>query len=65
VAKSAGEAELIAHTKVGDLIEWAREMLDELGYPQDKVPVLVDSTCAMQMLKQGTGSFKRAKHIKV
>jgi hypothetical protein len=26
---------------------------------------LVDSTCAMQLLKQGTGSFKRAKHIKV
>ena len=25
----------------------------------------VDSTCAMQMVKQGTGSFKRAKHIKV
>jgi hypothetical protein len=25
----------------------------------------VDSICAMQMLNQGTGSFKRAKHIKV
>ncbi|MFN9981749.1 MAG: Ty1/Copia family ribonuclease HI, partial [bacterium] len=65
VAKSVGEAELIAHNKVGDLIEWDSEMLDELGYPQDKVPMLVDSTCAMQLLKQGTGSFKRAKHIKV
>jgi len=65
VAKSVGEAELIAHNKVGDLIEWASEMHDELGYPQDKVPMLVDSTCAMQLLKQGTGSFKRAKHIKV
>jgi hypothetical protein len=27
--------------------------------------MLVDSTCAMQMMKQGAGSFKRAKHIKV
>jgi hypothetical protein len=27
--------------------------------------MLVVSTCAMQMVKQGTGSFKRAKHIKV
>ncbi len=27
--------------------------------------MLVDSTCTMQMVKQGTGSFKRAKHIKV
>jgi hypothetical protein len=65
VAKSAGEAELIAQNKVGDLVEWAREMLNELGYPLKKVPVLVDSTCAMQMVKQGTGSFKRTKHIKV
>jgi hypothetical protein len=40
-------------------------MLEELGYQQTKIPMLVDSTCAMQMLKQGTGSFKRAKHIKV
>jgi hypothetical protein len=65
VAKSAGEAELIAENKIGDYIEWSRELLEELGYPQGKVPIYVDSTCAMQMLKQGTGSFKRAKHIKV
>jgi hypothetical protein len=65
VAKSAGEAELIAQNKVGDFVEWARELLEELGYPQEKVPMAVDSTCAMQMMKQGTGSFKRAKHIKV
>ena len=65
VAKSAGEAELIAQNKVGDLVEWAREMLEELGYPQKTILLMVDSTCAMQMVKQGTGSFKRAKHIKV
>ncbi len=56
---------MIAHNKIGDLVEWAREILEELGYPQQKVPMFVDSTCAMQMVKQGTGSFKRAKHIKV
>jgi hypothetical protein len=65
VAKSAGEAELITQNKVGDLVEWARHILEELGYMQQKVPMHVDSTCAMQMVKQGTGSFKRAKHIKV
>jgi hypothetical protein len=65
VAKSAGEAELIAQNKVGEFVEWARELLEELGYPQEKVPMEVDSTCAMQMMKQGTGSFKQAKHIKV
>jgi hypothetical protein len=40
-------------------------MLEDLGYAQKKVPMLIDSTCAMQMIKQGTGSFKRAKQIKV
>jgi hypothetical protein len=65
VAKSTGEAALIAEKKVADTIEWAREALEVLGYPQGKVQMQVDSTCAMQMVKQGTGSFKRAKHIKV
>jgi hypothetical protein len=64
-AKSAGEAELIGQNKVGDLVEWAREFLQDLGYSHEKVLMLVDSTCAMQMVKQGTGSFKRAKQIKV
>jgi hypothetical protein len=65
IAKSVGEAELIAENKISDYIEWSRELLEELGYHQGKLPMYVDSTCAMQMLKQGTGSFKRAKHIKV
>jgi hypothetical protein len=65
VAKSVGEAELIAKNKVDDLVEWARELLEELGYAHKKLPMLVDSTCVMQMIKQGTGSFKRANNIKV
>jgi hypothetical protein len=65
VANSVGEAEQIAQNRVGDYVEWAREMLIEFGYPQETVPMYVDSQCAMQMLQQGTGSFKRAKHIKV
>ncbi len=32
IAKSSGESELIAQNKVGDLVEWARELLEELGY---------------------------------
>jgi hypothetical protein len=65
VAKSVGEAELLAENKIGDYVEWSRELLEELGYPQDCVPMYVDSTCVMQMMNQGTGSFKRAEHIKV
>ena len=65
VAKSTGEAELIAENKVGDLVEWKVQLMEELGYPQKTVIMLVDSTCAMNMVRNGTGPFKRAKHIKV
>ena len=65
VAKSSGEAELIAENKVGDLVEWQIQFMEELGYKQKTVVMNIDSTCAMNMLKNGTGSFKRAKHIKV
>jgi hypothetical protein len=65
VVKSVGEAELITKNRVGDYVALSCELLDELGYLQECVPMYGDSTCSMQMLKQGTGSFKRAKHIKV
>ncbi len=39
--------------------------MEEIVHPQGKVPMFVDSTCSMQIVKQGTGSFRRAKHIKV
>lgn len=65
VAKSACEAELITVNKVGDMVEWARQLLEELGIHQETVVIQQDSMCSIAMLKQGTGSFKRAKHIKV
>jgi hypothetical protein len=52
VAKSAGEAELIAQNKVGDLVEWARQMLKELGYMQKKVPMLVGALLLAQRSDQ-------------
>jgi hypothetical protein len=65
IAKSAGEPKLIAENKTGDYVEWSRELVEELGYPQGCVPMHVDSTYAMQMIKQDTGSIKRATHIKI
>jgi hypothetical protein len=58
IAKSAGVADLIAQNKGGYLVEWERQLLEELGYAQSKVPMIEDSTCAVQMIKQGTGSLK-------
>jgi hypothetical protein len=65
VTKSACECENVTYNIIGDVVEWAREFLDELGFKQDTVVMEVDSTCAIAMLKQGTGSFKRAKHIRI
>ena len=64
IAKSAGEAELIAKNKTVDYMEWSRELVEKLGYPQGCVPMYLDTTCAMQLIKQGIGSFIRATHIK-
>ena len=40
-------------------------LIQELGYAQATVPIGVDNKCSMRLLKQGSGQFKRAKHIKV
>ena len=55
----------VAENMIGDIVEWAREFLEELGFPQKTVIMEVDSTCAIAMMRQGTGSFKRAKHIRI
>jgi hypothetical protein len=65
VAKSSGEAELIAENKVGDMVEWQMQFMEELGYTQGTVTMFVNNICAMNMIQNGTGSLKRAKHIKV
>ena len=39
--------------------------LQELDYVQLTIEIGVDNKCSMHLLEQGTGSFKRAKHIKV
>jgi hypothetical protein len=43
------------------MVDWKTQFMEELGYPQDTVVMLVDSTCAMNMIQNGTGSFKQAK----
>jgi hypothetical protein len=65
VAKSTCIAELYAVNTVGDNLEWAIQFMEELGFPQETVVVEQDNTCSMQLLKMGTGSFKRSKHVKV
>ena len=65
VALSTCESELIATCTFGCAVEWARQFVQELGYAQGTIEIGVDNKCSMRLLEQGTGSFKRAKHIKV
>ena len=65
VALSTCESELIATSTIGCGVEWGRQFLQELGYVQLTIEIGVDNKCSMHLLEQGTGSFKRAKHIKV
>ena len=61
---SSTESELLATTEITTYIIWARSVLDFLGYPQlDPTDVLQDNEASITMNNQGTGSFKRAKHI--
>jgi hypothetical protein len=50
---------------VGEYVEWSTQVMEELGYPQATVNIAQDNQCSMQLLKVGTGSFKRSKHVKV
>jgi hypothetical protein len=66
VAKSSCEAELIAASTVCDYVVWLQETLEILGFKGDKPATLYqDNKSAIQMAKKGSGTFKRAKHIKV
>jgi hypothetical protein len=66
VAKSSCEAELIAQSTVGDYTVWLIDFLDELGYKSSEPAIMYqDNTSAILIGSQGTGTFKRSKHIKV
>ena len=65
VALSSCESELIATSTVGCGVSWSRQLLQELTITQLTIELGVDNKCSMYLLEQGTGSFKRAKHIKV
>ena len=59
VALSTCESELIATSTVGCGMEWARQFVQELGFTQLPIEIGVDNKCAIHLLVQGTGSFKK------
>ena len=63
VAQSSTEAEYCSAAMACKSILWARELLEELGYPQDKATTLhVDNTAAIA-LTQNPENHRKTKHI--
>jgi hypothetical protein len=66
VAKSSCEAELIAQSTIGEYVVWLTDLLTELGFQSQEPAILYqDNISAMRLASQGTGTFKRSKHINV
>jgi hypothetical protein len=65
VALSTAEAELIAATSAGQEILWFREILEELGYPQETVILREDNQACIELGKFPAYDHKRTKHIDV
>ena len=61
---SSTESELLAATEVVTYIIWAREILIILKHPQpDPTELFQDNKASIQMNEQGSGTFKRSKHL--
>jgi hypothetical protein len=65
VTKSSTEAELIALNQGGEETEWARNMLNELGYEQSTTEIQQDNKSCIQIANRGPGRIGKTKHIKV
>ena len=66
VAKSSTESELICMNTVADSGEWLRIFLDEMGlWNHQPVRMKQDNKSTIIIANQGTGTFKRTKHIRV
>jgi hypothetical protein len=61
---SSTESELLAATEVVTYIIWAREILIVLKHPQpEPTELFQDNKASIQMNEQGSGTFKRSKHL--
>ena len=68
VTKSSCESELVCLNTVGDHTEWLRQLVVEMelpGYISKPVIMQQDNKSTIIVAGQGTGTFKRTKHIRV
>ena len=65
VTKSSTEAEILALESATDEILWSKRVLDELGHPQNTVPIEQDNKSAMIIVKRGPGKMGKSKSIQI
>ena len=66
VVRSSTEAEISAVNEIASEILWCRDVLEELGYDQQKIPILEDNLSCITMLQKEPRSFhSKSRHVRV
>ena len=65
VSKSSTEAELVCANTIAESGEYIRQFMAEINLDDGPVTMAQDNMSTMRVSAQGTGTYKRSKHIKV
>ena len=66
VVRSSTEAEISAVNEITSEVLWCRDVLEELGYEQLKIPVAEDNMSCVTMLQKEPRSFhSKSRHVRV
>ena len=66
VVRSSTEAEISAVNEIVSEILWCRDVLEELGYDQQKIPIMEDNLSCITMLQKEPRSFhSKSRHVRV
>ena len=66
VVRSSTEAEISAVNEIVSELLWCRDILEELGYEQKKIPISEDNQSCIPMLQKEPRSFhSKSRHVRV
>ena len=66
VVRSSTEAEISAVNEIVSELLWCRDILEELGYPQQPIAIKEDNQSCITMLQQEPRNFhSKSKHVRV
>ena len=66
VVRPSTEAEISAVNEIASDILWCRDVLEELGYKQDPIPIMEDNKSCITMLQTEPRNFhSKSRHVRV